>query len=231
MASSLRVFVGRAWRNLNRRLSRLYISRLAAQDDTGLVRLGSEAGGWRAPVDAPAGAVAYCGGVGVDATFDFALRCECGLEVHSFDPTPKAIAYMERANKADVAFHPWGMMDEDQSIRFYAPISDSHQSWFAENLHNTDKFIDAQCFRISTIMRKLGHEALYLLKIDIEGSWYGVLDAMLADGVTPEVVNVEFDSPAPIWRVMRTTRALMRSGYAVVYQEKDNVTFRLIAAT
>lgn len=220
-----KIWLGRVWRNLNRRLSRLYIARRVRGDGADLVRLGSAAGGWRVPRAAPAGAVAYCGGVGLDATFDFALRETLAMEVHAFDPTPKAVAYMETANQAGVGFHPWGLSDHDGVIRFYAPVSESHQSWFTENLHHSDTSLELPCRRIATIMKDLGHDSLYLLKIDIEGAWWQVIPDMLASGVRPVVVDVEFDSPAPLWRVMRVTGLLERAGYRVAFQEKDNVTF------
>jgi FkbM family methyltransferase len=189
------------------------------------MRLGSPAGGWRALEDTPAGAVCYCGGDGLDATFDFELARRFGAEVHSFDPTPHAIAYMEAHNDAGVTFHPWGLLDRDATIRFHAPISSDHQSFFVENLHDTSDFFEAPCCRIGTIMRKLGHDRIHLLKIDIEGSWYPVVADMIEAGIRPDVIDVEFDSPAPIWRVRRITRLLQRAGYAAVDQEKDNVVF------
>lgn len=221
----LQVFLGRAWRNLSRRVSRRYVRTQLVSSPEPLVRLGSQAGGWFAPAATPPGAVCYCGGVGLDATFDFELKERFGAEVHSFDPTPKAIGYMRDANTAGVAFHPWGMLDRDSIVRFHAPLSDDHQSYFVENLHKTDKFIDAECLRVSTIMKKLGHHEIFLLKIDIEGSWFAVLKDMIAEEIRPKVIDVEFDSPAPIWRVMAVTRLLQRNGYQAVAQEKDNVVF------
>jgi FkbM family methyltransferase len=220
-----RVWLGRAWRNLNRRISRLYVDSRLKSSPVALTRYGRGEGAWMAPETIPDGAVIYCGGVGVDATFDFDLKTRTGADVHSFDPTPKAIAYMERKNEAGVAFHPWGMLDEDRVVRFYMPLSETHQSSFIHDLHNTGKYVEAQCYRLATTMKKLGHDSLYLLKIDIEGSWYEVLLDMVGGAVRPTIVNVEFDSPAPVWRVRRVTSALEGAGYVPVLREKDNVTF------
>lgn len=220
----LRVFAGRAWRNLNRRLSRLYVDSQLEESPAILSRYGSGEGAWFAPSAIPDGAVIYCGGVGVDATFDFDLKSRTGAEVHSFDPTPKAIAYMAAQNECGVAFHPWGMLDEDKVVRFYTPLSDTHQSSFIHDLHRTGKYIEAQCYKITSIMKKLKHDNIFMLKIDIEGSWYEVILDMMKDGVRPVVLNVEFDSPAPVWRVRRAMAALRREGYAPVKRQKDNVT-------
>lgn len=223
----MRVFLGRVWRNLNRRVSRAWLSARVRPSQVKLERLGSQYGGWHVPADAPQGAVAYCGGVGLDATYDFALNDQKQLEVHSFDPTPSSVAYMERENAGRVAFHPWGMMGEDRLVRFYAPVNKAHQSWFTENLHHTSDYFEAECLRMATIMQRLGHKQVYLLKIDIEGSWFSVLIDMLQSGIHPKVLCVEFDSPAPVWRVRRVVRALEAAGYGAVNREGDNVVFLL----
>ena len=190
-----------------------------------MVKCGTTKEAWWAPADIMPGAIAYCGGVGRDATYDFCLAEEKGLEVHSFDPTPIAIDYMTRENHGRVAFHPWGMMGDDRVVRFHAPVNLDHTSWFAENLHGTSQFFDAECLTMKSIMARLGHDRVDLLKIDIEGSWFSVLLNMLADRIHPTTVCVEFDSPAPLSRVREVTLALEAAGYRAVLQEGDNVAF------
>lgn len=221
----VKVIVGRVWRRFNRLAARAW---LATQVDSGgpsLLRFGEGHAAWWALADTPAGAIAYCGGVGMDATFDFALADELGLEVHSFDPTPSSIAYMERENRGRVNFHTWGMLDRDATIRFHAPLDASHANWFVDNLHGTSDYFEAECFTIKTIMAKLGHDHIDLLKIDIEGSWGQVLQSMLQDGIHPKLLCVEFDSPAPLPRVRKSVQALKQAGYSLVAREKENCVF------
>lgn len=220
------VFAGRAWRNLNRRISRLYIRLKLRKSPVKLVRYGSGEGSWMAPTPEtfPKGAVVYCGGVGLDASFDFDVRKRTSAEVHSFDPTPKAIAYMEGANDCGVVFHPWGMAGDDSMLRFYMPLAES-QNLFTTDLHRTGRYIEARCYRLNTIMEQLDHQNIFLMKIDIEGSWYDFTREFLSQRIVPEVFNIEFDSPAPLWRVREITRLLARAGLFPVFREKDNVTF------
>lgn len=224
--SKFQVFAGRAWRNVNRRISRLYLSWTFPKGSAPLTRLGSDANGWYAPEDPAPGMLSYCIGVGYDASFDFDLAAR-GAEVHSFDPTPHAVGYMERENKGRVTFHPWGAYDEDTTIRLYFPKSESHGSYFAEDLHNTGKYHEVPVYRIATIMEKLGHDRIDLMKMDIEGSWYQALADMLGDDITPGILEVEFDSPAPVWRVRRIAMLLRKAGYKLVLQDGDNCVFQL----
>lgn len=220
-----KVLAGRIWRRLNRLAARAWLGTQTTVGNYDFIRFGEGHAAWWVLSDIPQGAVAYCGGVGLDATFDFELAEKLGLEVHSFDPTPGSIAYMQRENRGRVQFHPWGIFDKDSTIRFYAPLDPTHANWFVDNLHQTDTFFEADCFTMATIMQKLGHNKIDLLKIDIEGSWGQVLDSMLASGITPRILCVEFDSPAPLTRVRRSVRNLQKAGYVLARRDKENCVF------
>lgn len=221
----VKVLAGRVWRRANRLLSRAWLRTQIDPGDYQFERFGEGHAAWWVLKDIKPGSIAYCGGVGQDATFDFDLAEKMGMEVHSFDPTPNSIAYMERENRGRVIFHAWGMLDRDQTIRFHAPLDQSHANWFVDNLHGTDNFFEADCFTIETIMKKLGHEGIELLKIDIEGSWNRVLSSMLDSRIHPRIVCVEFDSPAPLLRVRRTVHTLQSAGYRLARRDKENCVF------
>lgn len=221
----VKVLAGRLWRRANRIVSRAWLSTQIEPGDDAFERFGVGHAAWWVLKGIAPGSVAYCGGVGRDATFDFDLAEKMGMEVHSFDPTPGSISYMERENRGRVHFHPWGMLDCDQTIRFHAPLGENHANWFVDNLHGTDTFFEAQCFTIASIMEKLGHPTIELLKIDIEGSWARVIRSMLDSRIHPRILCVEFDSPAPLPRVRRTVRALQSAGYRLARRDKENCLF------
>ena len=220
------VFADRAQRNLNRRLSRAWVSARARKSDYAMSRYGTGYGGWYIPDDMPQGALCYCIGVGVDASFDFALA-EKGAEVHAFDPTPMSVEYMAQNTDKGVNFHPWGLWNEDKTMRFHIPMGENHSSHFITDLHHTGQYHEVPCFRLETMIDKLGHQGreIYLLKMDIEGAWYEAAMDFIPAGILPKFLGIEFDSPAPVWRVAPVVRALEAQGYDLVIQEKDNVTF------
>lgn len=220
-------FVRRAARRLSRQVSMAWLQQQLVPSDIPFQRFGEGHAAWYARADSAKDTIAYCGGVGQDATFDFALADRLRMDVHSFDPTPGSIAYMARENRGRVQFHPWGMLDRDDIIRFYAPTDRRHANWFAENLHGTSEFFEAEVYSIASIMRKLGHDRIDLLKIDIEGSWHRVLSGMLDAGIRPPTVCVEFDSPAPLGRVRPIVRRLQQAGYALVRRDHENCVFVL----
>lgn len=200
-----------------------------------LVRLGSPYGGWIVPSDAvQAHSVCYCVGVGEDISFDLALMERFGCEVHAFDPTPRAIEFVRR-NAADVPrfhFHPVGVWDRDELLRFYAPSNPAHVSHSVMNLQQTDSYFEAPCRSLTSLMKELGHTRIDLLKLDVEGAEHRVIAAMLEHGVTVKVLCVEFDeatmelTPESRQRIVATADALASHGYQLVAQEgRSNYTF------
>ena len=77
---------------------------------------------------------------------------------------------------------------------------------------------------------------LALLKVDIEGAEYEVLRSMLAAGVRPEQLLVEFDqinqplSPLFWVELVRVLRELRDAGYRLVHRERSNYVFVLNSA-
>lgn len=170
--------------------------------------------------------IVYSCGAGTDISFDLALAETAGCDVHVFDPTPSSATYMEQAAAGEprVRFHPWAVWSADQTLRLFAPdYGDSNFS--AINLHHTGGGFDAPARSLPSIMSELGHERLDLLKLDIEGAEYAVLDSMLASRVPVGILCVEFH-PNPSIRDMRErVRRLRGAGFTPVAIDGFDVTF------
>lgn len=191
-----------------------------------LRRLGSDYGGWWIPINLIGeNSICYCAGVGLDATFDVALADELSCCVFSFDPTPFSIAYTATVESPRISFYPWGVWCRDEKMTFFSPSWSDRESLSVYDLHYGQESFIAPCFRISTIMQRLGHDRLDLLKLDIEGAWGDVLDDMLDSGIRPTILCVEFDSPAPPQRVLRLVQRLKSERYRLVKTERDNTLF------
>lgn len=191
-----------------------------------LVRLGTAYGGWWVPrwVGGP-GMICYLAGAGEDISFDAAL-VEAGSTVVTIDPTPRAIAYVEaNAPSGSFDFVPVGLAGVSGTRRFYAPRDDRHVSHSMSNLQRTSSFFEAECRTLRSIACERGHHRIDLVKLDIEGAEYEVIESMLRDRVLPRVLCVEFDQPMPIGRVTQQVRVLRAAGYCAARVEGFNVTF------
>lgn len=193
-----------------------------------LVRLGSSYGGWIVPAgELTQGAICYTVGLGEDGSFDRALAQEYGCEVFVFDPTPRAIFYAKREfmNLASITFFPLGMWSQNAVLRFFAPRDPANVSHSIVNLQGTADFFDAPCASPGETMRSLGHKSLTLLKLDVEGAEYEVLQSIVRDQLDISVICVEFDQPVPIRNTISQIRALRRAGYTCIAAERWNYTF------
>src|SRR3546814_19466998 len=74
-------------------------------------------------------------------------------------------------------------------------------------------------------MAELGHDRLDLLKVDVEGAEHEVIRSMLASGIRPTVLCMEFDQPAPWQRIATTVRRIRKAGFRLVSVDGWNFTF------
>jgi FkbM family methyltransferase len=188
-------------------------------------------GGWTIPAEAIApGAICYCAGVGEDVSFDLALIEKHACEVFSFDPTPRSIEFVGNEVDADPRFHflPYGIWSEDRTMTFHQPEEGLMFHSLTTDTVASSQF-DAECKRLVTLMRELGHDHIDLLKLDIEGAEYDVVDDLVTSGIRPRVLCVEFHGvahmDASMWRLRRSLRALAQAGYRIVHIEHLNFTF------
>jgi FkbM family methyltransferase len=191
-----------------------------------LVRLGSKYGGWIVPESTVRpGAVCYLAGLGEDATFDLALIA-AGCTVLSIDPTPRSVSYAERLSASEPRFRllPVGLWSENTKLRFYAPRDPSHVSHSIVNLQGTDTFFEAECRTVLEVMAEHQHPRLDLLKLDIEGAEFAVLESLERDNVSCAVIAVEFDQPTSLRGILRAVARVRRRGYRVIAVDGWNVT-------
>lgn len=196
-----------------------------------LVRLGSKYGGWIVPESiVRPGTVCYLAGLGEDATFDLALIA-AGCNVLSIDPTPRSVSYAEKLSASEPRFRllPVGLWSENATLRFYAPRDPSHVSHSVVNLQHTDTFFEADCRTVAQVMSDLGHTRLDLLKLDIEGAEFAVLESLEKDHVGCSVIAVEYDQPTALSGILRSVGRMRKRGYRVVAVEGWNVTLLLSA--
>jgi FkbM family methyltransferase len=137
--------------------------------------------------------------VGEDATFDLALVSRYGLCVHLFDPTPKSIEWVRSQDFPEqVVFHDYGIAAEDGEISFNPPENPAHVSFTVLNRPSTcDRAVKLPVKRLPTIMNELGHQRIDILKMDVEGAEYDVIDDLCGCEVRPGQILVEFHHRFP----------------------------------
>jgi len=185
-----------------------------------LLRLGTNYGGWYLPADSGLNeaSVCYLAGAGEDISFDCALASRFGCHVRIVDPTPKAISHFEGLTSAveaglpfpinnskytfygvspevisKVRFLPYGLSDNDVELKFYFPKNPNHVSCSTLNLQKTNIWFTAQCHTLASLMAEQGDTHVDLLKMDIEGGEYAVIEHLTATSLLPRLLLIEFD--------------------------------------
>ncbi len=163
-------------------------------------RFGSTYGGWDVVIDdLDRNSIVYSFGVGEDATFDTALIDRFGLIIHAFDPTPKSIQWVKKQGFSDhFVMHEYGLAARDGTISFHPPENPDHVSHtLLERPETCDRAITVPVKRLSTILGDLGHDRIDVLKMDIEGAEYEVVDDLRESEIRPRQILVEFHHRFP----------------------------------
>ena len=131
--------------------------------------------------------IVYSFGVGVDISFDEELIQRFSCTVFAFDPTPQSIHFIEEKTcPPSFHFYPVGLYKFDGNVDFYLPEDPGYISGSIVNHWKPKQKkhrVSVPVKRFSTIVNELHHATIDLLKMDIEGSEYEVIDDILCSGV------------------------------------------------
>lgn len=133
--------------------------------------------------------VVYGVGAGEDISWDVGLVDRFNATVLIFDPTTKSLNYTKPILERYARSHPHqlshtaeGMSDEKGILTFAMPANPDHVSMRMSDLATEDmtKKVTLPVNTLRNWMAQNQHEYLDILKIDIEGSEYAVLEALIA---------------------------------------------------
>ncbi len=161
-----------------------------------------------------ANSIVYSLGVGDSIDFDLDVIERSGATVFAFDPTPYAMEWVEKQELPnEFVFKPWAAAGSDGSLRLYRRVNRHGKSaeimWTADEQAGDPKdFIDAPAYTIATIMDLLQHERLDLLKMDVEGAEYDILDGLKSAKNLPHQLLVEFHHRFPGIGKQRTAASI-----------------------
>ena len=147
-----------------------------------LEHYGNRYGDWSVPAGmVTRETVVYSFGIGEDVSWDLGLIAATGCHIHGFDPTPKSLAWLEtHVREPHFTVHPWALADFDGSLDLWLPNNEEHvsASCRASDISSSNK-ITVPCRSLASIMAELDHDRVDVLKMDIEGSEYAVIEQIL----------------------------------------------------
>ena len=219
------------WRRY--RLSR---HRIAAQCSVPTFSAGARSGVWTVcPERLGPDSVVYSFGVGNNIEWELALIERFGVTVHAFDPTPASVAWLRTQSLPDeFHFAPVGIAGHDGVLRFHLPQHGSRFNYHPslEGVQNRgDTEVSLPVRRLTTLMAERGHDRIDVLKMDVEGAEYGVLDDLLAADIPIGQVLVEFHhhfAGVGLGATVRAVRSLNAAGYRIFHISERGLEFSFL---
>lgn len=222
------------------------------QNKVGLVKLGSKYGGWVIPKNFLSNkSICYLVGAGEDISFDCEIAKRYKSRVYIIDPTRRAKEHfklleesvlnrkggnrgygIDESNLGRLEYLSCGIAGETGIRKFYEPKNPEHVSYSIANLQNTKKYFKAKCYKISDLMKNLRHKKIDLLKLDVEGAEYEVIESIIKDNVAIDVICVEYDelhnpmNEGYKKKIKKSVSSLIKNDYQLVSVDSlSNYTF------
>jgi len=155
-------------------------------------------------------AVVYSLGIGEDISFDLSLIENMGVEIQAFDPTPRVRDWIaSQTLPKQFRFREMGIAEFDGEAAFHLPPK---ADWVSHSMiparqysHESVRF---PVMRLSTAMHSLQHDKVDVLKMDIEGAEYAVIEDIVRQCVPVRQLMVEFHHRLWSSGIGKTRRAL-----------------------
>lgn len=139
--------------------------------------------------------VVYSFGIGQDISFDRTLSTNYDCQIFGFDPTPKSINWIKEQDlPKKFNFHPYGIGTKSGMVDFYLPKNPDHVSGsmiLQSNVNPMEK-VPVQMRTFKNIVTELDHTHIDVLKMDIEGAEYEVINDILDSGISITQLLIEF---------------------------------------
>jgi len=184
--------------------------------------------------------IVYSLGVGDNIDFDLGVITRCKSNVFAFDPMPTSQSFVDADDRPqEFRFYAWAAAGADGKLTLYPRVrndgglSEGMFTLVAED-SSRDSGIEVPAYTIATLVEKLGHSRIDLLKMDIEGAEYDVLESLLASPIRPKQLLVEFHHRFVDGGIRRTADIISKlaaEGYqiiAVCAETGREVSFRYL---
>ena len=227
------------WRRLKRSLSRRFREKLLPR---GYRRLGTRYGGWW--IDAKslgAAPLLIDCGLGEDISFPLAFLDAFGGKVIGVEPNPRSLKYCQDHVRGDMRVIPKAFWYEaGQKLEFFLPRPQQELPKGADgvsgSLDGSHEYaggnrLEVETTSLAQILQQCARAQCDVLKMDIEGAEYDVLDRLCESGEIRNAAQVLIEFHHKVTRhSMEDTRKvvsqLQRSGFELVHTEDRNYIFR-----
>ena len=200
---------------------------------------GSSYGGWSILRDSlNSKSNVYSVGIGEDPSFDLSLIAKYGCRVLAYDPTPRAVRWVERhVTNPLFVMHALALADHDGDLRLFLPLPISADPVSASMYPSAsaNEPISVPCRTLGSLLSECPQRNCDLLKMDIEGAEYGVIRQAAAEGWLEgtKQLLVEFHHWVPgigVATTLEAVRTLRAIGFCIAWVSRTNHEYLFIRA-
>jgi FkbM family methyltransferase len=171
--------------------------------------------------------IVYSFGIGFNASFDTDLIDRFNLVIHAFDPTPESIRWVKKQGFSNnFIMHEYGIAGHDGNVLLY-PLENPKaiQKTILPRPSTRERAITVQVKKLSSIMNELGHNRIDVLKMDITGAEYNVIDNIEKSGIRPHQILIKFHHRFPGVGIRKSREAINKiraMGYHLFSVSRSN---------
>jgi|LakMenEpi03Aug12_release.lakeMendotaPanAssembly.Ray.scaffolds.fasta_scaffold34337_2 FkbM family methyltransferase len=207
-----------------RKIGRKFYDSFYCKNIKGKIEIGVQGDPWVITENFPL-KIIYSGGVGKNISFELELIEKYNSLVYIYDPSPTGIKTINelKVKPRNLLFHPIGLNKKNEVLFFSFPKNPDEGSFYAISSDKVKKenVIQFECQSISNLMKVNGHAKIDLLKIDIEGAEYGVIDDILENQLNIKQICLEFHhffQGIPRSKTKRYIKKLNANGYTLFHK-------------
>ena len=233
------------------------IKKAKIQPNVEIVMMGTEYGGWPIPKKYQIHKEDYYigGGAGEDISFDCELTKNFLCKSIILDPTPRAKIHFEELCKAvdkgnkmgingsttefydidktildNIKFVPFGMANKSEFRKFYFPVNKDWVSCSTDSEGHSNDYFEAQCYNYEDLLKELDidYKNIKLIKLDIEGEEFGVIDEMIKKDMLPEILMFEIHIEAKSVFAIRKLIKALSNRMELYYAQGYDLAFRKV---
>ncbi|WP_258099932.1 FkbM family methyltransferase [Marinoscillum pacificum] len=150
-----------------------------------------------------------------------------GHKRHHLDSENEHYKILPKEKLENFTFHNLGWSKTPEKFKFYLPEGKNMISYSTEK--KTDNYLICECKPVSDLLPQLQIQLSNksIIKMDIEGSEYGVIDDLRKNKLLPSVLLFEIHvfNWKNFLQLIKTTYTLLFSGYRCFYMDGDNYGF------
>lgn len=215
-----------------------------------MVHVGSQYHGYHIPDNfLNKNSICYLVGAGDDISFDIELKKRYDSQIIIIDPTPASKEHFLKIKESmqknepppkvhadpnyiykispeklnEMVFVEKGVWTENTVLKFHDPEIGGYVSQSVFLFKDSKKVMELPVDRLSNLMKSLNHDKVDLVKLEIEGAEYTVIDTILEDKIDVKAILVEFDEMyhargiAHLLRIRKTCSKLKKAGFVLTH--------------